>query len=539
MIPTITAAALKARLQALGKARKSGLVGEELAIVDVRELAVFGDAHLFHGRSLPLSRLEALAESLLPCRSVPIILCDGGEPDGQCAMIAAARLVALGYEKLAVLEGGVAAWASAGYEIFSGVNVPSKAFGEFVELRFGTPHITADELNRRQLDGDKMIILDSRPFDEFYDMSIPGGIDTPGAELVHRVFEVAPDPDDLVVVNCAGRTRSIIGAQSLINAGVPHRVAALKDGTMGWELAGLTLDHGQEQSAPPPGPDALEKAMSAAAAVRRRFNIPLLSSSDLAAWQEESQDRSLFLLDVRTQEEHQASHPEGFSWAPGGQLVQATDETIGPLGARVVLYDDQEVRAVMTASWLVQMGWYDVAVWLGDNPSPFPASPSVKTAALPQDGQTVSALELRAILDSGEPAAVLDLAPSADYERGHIPGAAWALRGQFEAMRPFLAGYGLIILTADDPLLIAPALSEVKPVVPQALLYGLEGGNASWRTAGLPLEAGMTWALCDRLDVWEKPYESESRMRDYLTWEVGLVDQVNRDGDAGFRWFDD
>ena len=67
----------------------------------------------------------------------------------------------------------------------------------------------------------------------------------PGAELVLRVRDIAPSPDTTIVVNCAGRTRSIIGAQSLINAGIPNKVVALRNGTMGWHLAGFTCDKGE------------------------------------------------------------------------------------------------------------------------------------------------------------------------------------------------------------------------------------------------------------------------------------------------------
>ena len=85
--------------------------------------------------------------------------------------------------------------------------------------------------------------------DEFNRMSIPGGINCPGAELTHRIAALAPDPATTVVVNCAGRTRSILGAQSLRHAGVPNPVVALRNGTMGWHLAGFELEHGQDRAA--------------------------------------------------------------------------------------------------------------------------------------------------------------------------------------------------------------------------------------------------------------------------------------------------
>ena len=185
----------------------------------------------------------------------------------------------------------------------------------------------------------------------------------PGAELVLRVRDLAPSPDTLVVVNCAGRTRSIIGAQSLINAGVPNKVVALRNGTMGWTLAGLDLRQRQEPArAPQPSRDGLAWAKSAAerggAALRRRRASIARRSSACARIDE----RTLYLLDVRDPAEYAAGHVAGAISAPGGQLVQATDQYVGTLGARIVLVDDAEVRAVMTASWLRQMGWKDVFV---------------------------------------------------------------------------------------------------------------------------------------------------------------------------------
>ncbi|MGH6981080.1 MAG: rhodanese-like domain-containing protein, partial [Stellaceae bacterium] len=240
-----------------GEVRAMIAEGAEVAILDLREEVAFAAGHLLHARTLPLSRLELRLAALVPRRATRIVLCDG---DDGLAARAAALLAGFGYDHVMVLAGGVAAWEKAGFELFSGVNVPSKAFGEFVEHHCGTPNITAEELHRLQAARANLVILDSRPFDEFERVSIPGGIDAPGAELVLRVHDAAPDPATLVVVNCAGRTRSIIGAQSLINAGIPNRVVALRNGTMGWSLAGFPPDHGKDRRAPPPTQAGLARA---------------------------------------------------------------------------------------------------------------------------------------------------------------------------------------------------------------------------------------------------------------------------------------
>ena len=215
--------------------------GGELALFDVREELTFSQNHLLWARNVPLSRLELRCARLVPRKATRIVLCD--DNDG-LAQRAAAVLARAGYSDISVLDGGVAAWEKAGFVTFSGVHVPSKAFGEFVEHDRGTPNISAQELDALMLSRAKMVVLDSRPFDEYSRVSIPTGINVPGAELVLRVHDIAPSPDTTIVVNCAGRTRSIIGAQSLINAGVPNKVVALRNGTMGWHLAGLTCDSG-------------------------------------------------------------------------------------------------------------------------------------------------------------------------------------------------------------------------------------------------------------------------------------------------------
>ena len=224
--------------------------GGELALIDLREELIFSRSHLLWARNVPLSRLELRFARLVPRKATRIVLVD--DNDGLSER-AAAVLAAAGYSDLAYLDGGTAAWAAAGFELFSGVHVPSKAFGEFIEHASGTPSISADELNALMQTGTDMVVLDSRPYDEYSRISIPTGINVPGAELVLRAHDIAPSPDTLIVVNCAGRTRSIIGAQSLINAGVPNKVVALAQRHHG--LASCRLHLRQRQGRALPGGD--------------------------------------------------------------------------------------------------------------------------------------------------------------------------------------------------------------------------------------------------------------------------------------------
>jgi rhodanese-related sulfurtransferase len=515
----------------------------ELAPFDLREEGQFSQGHLLHARCLPLSQIEMRVRDLVPRLGTPIVVMDGGPGDGGLAERGVRVLQRLGYGDIAVLDGGVEGWAVAGYEVFTGVNVPSKAFGEFIEHSYDTPRLEPGEVARLSASGERMIVLDSRPFGEYRRMAIPGGIDMPGAELVYRAPGLVPDPETLVVVNCAGRTRSIIGAQSLINAGLPNRVVALKDGTMGWHLAGLGLARGLEEVAPAPGPDGLTKAKAAAGRVARRFGVATIDHATLDQWWAESETRTLYLLDVRGREEFAAGHLPGSRPAPGGQLVQATDEYVGVLGARIVLIDDHGVRATMTASWLIQMGWREVFVLENALDVPLatgphhPEVPGLEAIAVP----TIDPPLLERLLERDEALAV-DLAGSLTYQGGHVPGAAWTLRTRLAAVADVLDGRGKVVLTSRDGRFARLAAPDAADALPGTEVLVLAGGTTAWRAAGLPLETGLTRALSKNDDVWYKPYDFEEgvedTMRQYLAWEVDLVQQIERDGDAGFRRFD-
>ena len=523
MAGRITAAELRERYRS----------GGEIAIVDAREEGSFHERHLLMASCLPLSRLELLAAGLLPRRAAPIIVTDDGEG---LAERAAARLIQGGYTDVSVLAGGVAAWEAAGSPVYSGVHVPSKAFAEVVEHECGTPWITAEELAERQRRGDNMAIFDSRSYEEYHSNSIPGAVSVPGAELVYRYNELVPSPDTFVVVNCGGRTRSIIGAQSLIDAGVPNRVVSLKDGTMAWHLAGFDVLAGATGRAPEVSTAGITAARQRADAVARRYGVPVIDRATLAEWQREAERRTLYVLDVRDPAEYRAGHLPGSVMAPGGQLVQETDSWLGVWGARVVLVDDTGVRARMTASWLRRMGWDAVVLEGGlDGVELVRDTPAAKSDAFPLAGPepaTVRPAELQA-----KPAVVVDLALSRSHRQGHIPGAWFAIRAQFAAALEKLPPQGELVLASDDGTIARYAAAEISTHRPVKVLAG---GTAAWEAAGLSLDTGMGPLASEPDDVAlsardRPPAERERYMREYLAWEIELVNQIARDTDCRFR----
>jgi rhodanese-related sulfurtransferase len=504
--------------------------GEELALLDVREERTFSESHLLFARSVPLSRLELRMARLVPRRATRIVLVDAA--DG-LAERAAAVLAQAGYTGLHVLAGGIAGWEAAGYELFSGVNVPSKAFGEFVEHGNHTPSISAAELNDLMKSGADMVVLDSRPYDEYSKVSIPTSVDVPGAELVLRVHDIAPKPETLVVVNCAGRTRSIIGAQSLINAGIPNKVVALRNGTMDWSLAGFTPDSGKDNRAPMPTADGLARAKASAESVARKLNIQRVDEAALARFRAD-ETRTLYLFDVRDPAEYAAGHVAGALSAPGGQLVQATDQYAGTLHARIVLVDDKEVRAVMTASWLRQMGWTDVFVLAASGTET--GNPENPVLGAPARDAAIGAKELEALLARNE-ATVLDLSLSRNYITTHIPGAWFAIRSRLMQVfqkTPFRQN---LVLTSEDGVLAGLAVEEARKLTTLPVRF-LQGGNSAWRAAGFALTSADPRMADEPIDVWLKPYErpdgAKQAMADYLAWETDLLPRIARDGCTNF-----
>jgi rhodanese-related sulfurtransferase len=507
--------------------------GAEIALFDVREHGQYGAGHPFFAVPLPYSRFETGLPALAPNPAVRVVLCDDG--DGVAAR-AAARAAALGYGNVAVLGGGAAAWRKAGYTLYAGVNVPSKTFGEIVEQQRHTPRVTPQAVAAMRAAGEDFVIVDGRPFAEYSRMNIPGGICCPNGELVLRIHDIAPDPKTKIVVNCAGRTRSIIGAQTLIDVGIPNEVFALENGTQGWFLAGLEVEHGASRRYPDvAGPRDMEDLQGNAWVVAEAHGAAFVAPSEAHAWLSDGA-RTTFLFDVRTQEEFEASGLPGFVHAPGGQLIQATDQWVGVKGARIVVLDDEQVRAPVIASWLRQLG--HEAYVLDGGVSAAAAHDWRRPLATPSDLpqlQPISATEMAESLRSGA-AQVLDLRSGMSYRTSHVAGATWTIRPRIAA-----GAVGMdktVILIADDPAVAVLAAIDLKAGGAHDIRI-LAGGFEAWRGAGLPVESTPDRPFdADCIDFLFFTHDRQSNpsaARQYLAWETGLLDQLDDQERAVFR----
>jgi rhodanese-related sulfurtransferase len=523
-------------IRSFRQVRDALLARREIALLDVREEDPHAQEHPLFAANFPFGRIELDAYTKLPRRDVPIVLLDGGEGLAQAA---AERLHQLGYADISLLEGGIEGWRVAGGELFRDVNVPSKAFGELVEAERHTPSLSAPEVQALIDGGDDIVILDARRYDEYHTMSIPGSVSVPGGELALRARELAPDPATRIIVNCAGRTRSIIGTQSLINAGVPNRVAALRNGTIGWTLAQQKLEHGQSRSYPPASEANRLQAAQDARSLADRAGVLRIDHAALDALHADA-TRSTYFFDVRSPAEFRDGRLPNFRSAPGGQLVQETEQFAPVRGARIVLADGDGVRANLTAHWLRQMN-HEVSVVDGLQPSDFHVT-GAWAAELPPHAPVdeIDAATLSQWLrDSTGSTAVLDFSSGVNYQQRHIPEAWFVLRSDLkQALTQLPKGVQRYVLTCGGSLLARYAAADLRALT-QLPVVVLNGGTSAWAAAGLPVESGATRLASPLIDRYRRPYEGTDNraeaMQAYLDWEFGLVAQLGRDGTHGFR----
>ena len=491
----------------------------EFAVIDPREELLFARGHLFAATNMPLSRLELLITRGVPDNATHVVLCD--DDDGY-AEKACEILNALGYFNLSKLEGGLPAWALNGGAVFSGVNVPSKAFGEVVERELATPSISATELKAKIDSQESFLLLDARPLKEHQDYCIPGAISCPSAEMILRTGDLEEFRNKDVVVHCAGRTRAIIGAQTLIDSGLFRSVRALRNGTPAWEFEELDVERGNTSEFAKP-PEPTEGALSAVRRIRKNWSIPALDRAALSDWLVGPGTRYLF--DIRSVSEYEAGHIPRSYHVPGGQLLQTTEKHMPVQNARVALIDDDGIRAVTTAMWLRRLGWRNV----------------VTHSITPDDGGLETGNSTQATIDENmwispsdayarSNAVFCDLRPSYTYRRGHIPGAMFLTRAEPERDYSKLPADKLLILVADDTSYAALALRDLKSAGHRSVV--LQGGFEAWVADGLPIETEEQTLISRPIDTYLDPEHFDNldiRNREnhaYLNWEIALIDHI-------------
>ena len=503
------------------------------ALIDVREAGEYNSSHIPDSSLIPRRELEFRIAASVPYRGAQVVLCDD---DGRRASLAAATLESLGYTNVSVLDRGINRWASLDYPTEWGVNVPSKDFGEKVEVVHHVPEIDAAELHDRIERGDKLVILDTRTPEEYRRFCIPGGRSVPGGELALRITDITADldPDTTVIVNCAGRTRSIIGTRVLQRMG-RQNVLGLKNGTSGWVLAGYELESGADRvDLPQPSADGLAAAEAYADQLAAEDGVRYLEIPALQQMLERSKTENVYFVDVRTSTEYAEGHIPGFRWFPGGQAVQRSDEVAVVRNTPIIFACDAKVRSTIAASWYRQLGHEEVYVVAGgigawamaglDVETGAPVEPVLGLTEAKGQAREISAQELEQARAANANSSVIYVDTSGDFAQGHVPGARWAPRGWLELQ------IGGLVPDKDAPVTVTCRDGQ-NSVFAAATLEGmgyrdvtvLAGGLNAWRAAGLGVETGLSGVMSPPTDlVASGPDRNYADMMNYLRWETAL-----------------
>ena len=508
----------------------------QFALIDVREAGEYNSSHIADSSLILRKELEFRMSVSVPVKGEKIIVCDD---DGRRATLAAATLNQMGFNNVWVLDRGVNQWSTEGYPTEWGSNVISKDFGERMEVEHHVPEIEATELHERIERGDKLVILDTRTPEEYQRFCIPGGRSVPGGELALRVTDITKDldKDTTIIVNCAGRTRSVIGTRVLQRMGLTN-IFGLKNGTSGWLLAGYDLETGGDRlELPEPSSEGLAAAETYAARLAHEDGVRYLDVAAVQSMLDQHEEKTCYFVDVRTNEEYSAGHIPGFRWFPGGQVVQRSDDVLVVKNCPVVFCCDGRARATFIASWYRQFGFEEV--YAVDGGSTAWADSGRQLEAGSGDAVPIGLEEARAQVKLvspqeiavDKPAAIIFVETSADFSSGHMPGARWVPRGSLEleiaAVAPDKEGSILVTCNNGDNAALAGATLK-------GLGYRnvsvLQGGMSAWRKDGLEMEQGLSGVMRAPTDVVVSgPDRNFADMMNYLRWETALGEKYAAD----------
>ena len=497
------------------------------AVFDVRERGEYNDCQIPNTTSLPRSQIEFRIAELVPNRTIPIVVYDEG---GKRAELAADTLIALGFDNVSILDGGLTAWRNEGRETVSGVNVPSKAFGERIHHDRQIADLSPEELKALLESNTDLTILDVRTPEEYGRFCIPGGLNVPGGDLILWAEELRQKP--AVIVNCAGRTRSIIGTAALRRLGLTN-VRALRNGTMGWVLAGFDLEIKPARHDPAtPARDA--RGLATALKIAAQEKIAMITVDDLVRSAANFPDSLSYRIDVRSEQEFVSGHIAGTINVPGGQAVQRADDFVPVRNAPIVFISNQSARAVMAAYWYRQMGFRTVFFLQGGLDAwttagqPLLAGASAAEpmgfVAAKAAARFIAAAQLCDMIRKGS-GLLLDVSTSLEHETAHLPGAKWTSRGWIDIKLPELIadrarGIALTCSDGRQSTLAAQQLAQAG----YTEVSVLDGGSRAWSAAGYETQSGLSDCLTPPNDVVLSPSirGSKQDMLNYLNWELKL-----------------
>jgi rhodanese-related sulfurtransferase len=519
------------------------LGSQELALLDVREARFSHRAHPSLARHAPLSGLELQIGAFVPRRATPIVIYDDADAPGGVAERAATLLQRLGYANVRRLDGGLAAWIAWGLPVVDGYNALVKAFADLARVHYRTPVLTLAELEARQRDDQPTRLVDARPHNEYRFLSIAGADNYAGTELALR-DTAAGDPQAVWAVNCFSRTRGIVGATTLRILRGRQNAAFVEDGVMAWALRGSPVT----QNAIPAAelPEASPEDLRASAdEVVSRFELKRIDVDELDRLKLDT-ERTLYVFDVRPADSRaSASRASIVRHVPGGQLLMHFENLVGTRNARVVLIDDSHgLRAAVTAFWLTQLNQAEVFVLTSSDVEQLDLDDAHRS---PRDDDTIDiAMEAQevAALHRRRQAIFIDVGPSLEFERRHLPDASFLLPTSLDPLASLVSDSRTLVFVSPDGAAARLVARDTLLRWPQAKAVWLRGGTQAWVEAGEPYESAY------RSEQLLTPFDDDGgsvmrvfgarrdeAWRAYLEWERGIAARVAQDPTVRFQFF--
>lgn len=524
------------------------------ACIDVRERGEFALEHIPGTTPLARGTLEYRVETMIPSRRIPTVVCCD---DGRRSHLAGSTLREMGYEDVRILAGGLERWRAGGFPTRQGWGVTGKEYGEKVAATKAPPEITAEELALSRSYGQKIVVADVRSEEEFVRGHVPAAYSVPGGQLLMELPRLPVGPESKLVISCAGRTRGILGAQMLREAGL-RNVYVLKNGSMGWWLAGYELEEGEGSERPEqPSKDVADWVERASRTLIEEEKIRFISAEELEKLR--TSGEVLYAVDVRLPGEFYAGHVPGSFSLPAGQVALAHENFIAVRHALIVVLADDEVRPVWAAALCQRLGFGRVAVlqggidaWARRGGILEKGEPARMVHGLEKARTHVSAVKalgLRELIEHKKGIVILDVRGSGEFGFGHIPAARWLSRGklELEIEKVLPAKKKPVITVCDSGVRSLLAAATLKSLGYLNVEY-LERGLGAWQKEGLPLADGLegTGVTLEEAqgDFGHTLFrgalkKSRSQMERYLSWEEALghkyASEESEPGHAGIR----
>ena len=206
------------------------------------------------------------------------------------------------------------------------------------------------------------------------------------------------------------------------------------------------------------------------------------------------------------------------------------------LHARVVVVDDKQVRAVMTASWLVQMGWREVFVLVAAGDETGMPEDAVLGEA-PRDAAIDAAALDRSARARRQPPWSISRSAATIATRTFRAHGSRSARGSNSASRrdPLR---GNVVLTSEDGVLAGLAVRDARALTPLPVSLSRRRQRRVARRRASRCRPTTPRMADEPVDAWLKPYDRPDGVRqamaDYLAWETDLLPRIERDGCSRF-----